>query len=291
MTMKFYSTQVVQMGDVDRGNVQLWNWNNTAVSGYNLITEANFGKINSLIKGDWKNYTLCVPKVKGKSLLKWEWAGAVFANSQYKNYIQRIDMQKVPWNENVGGGAFRGCRDLRYVVNINNSCNNLSEAFSGCVNFNFNVQLPPKLIFTTNMFYNCFSFNQELKFHARTTSFYQTFYNCTSLNRNIQFTSGGDLHQTFRNCISLNQSIQIPNGTKNMWRTFENCYALATRINVLSTEVTNAVNTFYGTSKAKQVYIYYKYANGVNTNTYNIAVSNWSGKNGVTLCNLGKAPW
>jgi hypothetical protein len=84
-----------------------------------------------------------------------------------------------------------------------------------------------------------------------------------------------------------------------MFATFAYCYNLQGRINVLTTELTNTRQTFYRTnaSKPKEVYIYFNYANGVPTKTYNLVVANtnanykWDGQNGVTVYNLGKAPW
>ena len=89
-----------------------------------------------------------------------------------------------------------------------------------------------------------------------------------------------------------------------MQYSFQYCYNLR-RVNVLSTEITGgkSLNAFAGNNtKAKEVYIYYKYANGEYTKTYNQVVlgnygtgtnaqQKWHGRNNVTVKDLGTAPW
>ena len=126
-----------------------------------------------------------------------------------------------------------------------------------------------------------------------------TFSNCVNLNQNIRIPNNvTNLSSTFDSCVSLNQNIRIPNSVTNMAYTFYGCQNL-TNITVLSTELSNTYYTFSGSgTQAKNVYIYFNYANGMPTNTYNRVVANsagvansWHQQYGVTVYNLGRAPW
>jgi hypothetical protein len=55
--------------------------------------------------------------------------------------------------------------------------------------------------------------------------------------------------------------------------TFSHCENLQGTINVLSNQITNAWYCFYRTSLAKNVYIPFKYSNGVNSATFNSFVT------------------
>ena len=154
-------------------------------------------------------------------------------------------------------------------------------------------------------FLNCTNLNQNIQIPNSVTNINDTFRNCIKLNQNIQIpNSVTNMAQTFLNCTNLNQNIQIPNSVILMWNTFLGCTNLSGRINVLTTNLVNTYQTFNLTNLPKQVYIYFQYANGVNTRTYNLAVLGnyngdstvntqlkWNGQYGVTVYNLGKAPW
>ena len=113
-----------------------------------------------------------------------------------------------------------------------------------------------------------------------------TFARCSDLNQNIQIpNSVTDMSQAFSYCTSLNQNIQIPNSVTNMWGTFSGCYNLKGTIRILSEKVTNAkgcYDDFSFRTKYCNVYIPFRYSNGVNTKTFNSFVAaNYLYANGV----------
>ena len=80
---------------------------------------------------------------------------------------------------------------------------------------------------------------------------------------------------TFYDCTNLNQNIQIPNSATNMVNTFYICTNLNGDITIFSNQVANAYRCFlsYDTSSTKNVYLPFKYSNGVNSATFNSFVS------------------
>lgn len=317
MGFKFYSSIVAQTVPalVDRGNISQWEYNNKAISGKTLLTAFNKTAANAI--KDVANYTFYVPRLNGKAVIinGVRNAFSPFFNDDWNmmNKVHHVDMQYVPSRLNQGGGLFREMKNLRSVVNLNKDLEQLPIAFLRCYNFNYNVKLPGKIWSFWETFYQCYNLNQNIKLPNSATRLYHTFYGCNKLNQNIWIPSGvTDMYYAFYHCQLLNQNIQIPNKVTNMAGTFsdcrnlnqsiqvgrsvtnmnwafENCVNLSGRINILSTEVTNSKNTFNGTSKAKQVYLHFKYANGTYTRTYNEA-KYWKGKNGVTIYDLGTAP-
>lgn len=364
MLKKFYSSQIVQMGEVDRGNVQLWNWTNNAVNypNKNLI---------SSYKGSDVNNTVYVPRVKGKALLQTSvFYGSAYQNSYYNKVhnIRSIDLQRVPYANNSMANAFRDMSNLRELKNISPSTTNMYMAFKSCPNFNYNIQLPNGLIDMRFLFEEAYNFNQNIripstvKYCARAFSYCNlkfnyniqfpesvtdmdtTFHWCTKFNQNIKIPNNViSINGLFRGCINFNQNVQIPNKVTNMAGTFGDCYNfnqnikipnsvtnmvgtfdgcnkfnqsyiqipnkvtnmygtfngcmnLQGRIDVLTTELICSNRTFYNcnASKPKKVYIYYRYANGDYTKTYNqvkTSMNSWSNSNGVTVYDLGQAPW
>ena len=198
--------------------------------------------------------------------------------------------------------TFSGCSNLRVMRNIPATVTNMAYTFYSCSNFNFNVQILGNSV--TDMygtFSYCSNLNQNIQIPNSVTNMSGTFDSCNNLNQNIQIpNSVTDMYGTFSYCYNLNQNIQIPNSVTNMSGTFSTCLNLQGRIDVLTTELVNSYRTFYyaNASKPKDVYIYYNYANGTPTKTYNLVVAGtggtdqvWDGKNGVTVHNLGSAPW
>ena len=143
-------------------------------------------------------------------------------------------------------------------------------------------------------FYNCQNLVSVNNINPNVTNMARSFYNCVNLNQNIQIpNSVTNMTSTFLDCYNLNQNIQIPNSVINMARTFDYCNNLQGTINILSDQITNANRCFYDTSLPKNVYIPFKYSNGVNSATFNSFVSagyltadgTSTGQNGVTIYN------
>ena len=126
----------------------------------------------------------------------------------------------------------------------------------------------------SNMFRGFFKINVPITIPNGVTNMSYTFRTCYNFNQNIQIpNSVTSMYQTFYWCANLNQNIQIPNSVTDMYATFFSCTNLQGTINVLSNQITNAVSCFSSTSLPKNVYIPFKYSNGVNSATFNSFVS------------------
>ena len=99
-----------------------------------------------------------------------------------------------------------------------------------------------------------------------------------------------NLDKAFANCYNLYRIDNISDSANSMVETFFNCVNLSGRINITSTEITNAQNCFGETSLEKNVYIPFMYENGVNTLTYNAFIeagySTSERKDGVLLMDI-----
>ena len=224
---------------------------------------------------DWAN-TVYVPVSSGKTVINNYTSGTTTtaSNTPFFNNPNAVsvDLQSVPFVSNNMYRAFNNCRNLVSVKGINQNVTSMSWTFFSCTSLNQNVQIPNSV---TNMFY--------------------TFWGCLNLNQNIQIpNSVTNMHSTFSSCTNLNQNIQIPNSVTNMVNTFYGCNDLQGTINILSNQITDVKNCFYGTSLPKNVYIPFKYSNGVNSATFNSFVSAGylyangvsNNQHGVTMYNL-----
>ena len=204
--------------------------------------------------GDWAN-TVYIPTASGKTVINNYTSGTTTTASNTPFYnnpnVISVDLQNVPFVNNNMYQAFNNCQNLTSVTGINQNVTRMNYTFIFCRNLNQNIQIPNSV-----------------------TTMSSTFYGCTNLNQNIQIpNSVTTMTFIFSRCENLNQNIQIPNSVTNMVNTFSGCTNLQGTINILSNQVTQAGACFYGTTKAKNVYIPFKYSNGVNSATFNSFVS------------------
>ena len=169
-------------------------------------------------------------------------------------------------------GVFTNNRNIKSVTfndGITFTNNNMSRTFQNCRNLTQAPVIPNSV---TNMDY--------------------TFANCNKLTQaTVIPNSVTNMCGTFQNCANLTQVPNIPNSVTNMIYTFYNCINIIGNIIIGSENISNFSNCFYFTnaSKIKNVYIPYKYANGINTKTYNAALNKTygiNGKNGVTVYDI-----
>lgn len=163
------------------------------------------------------------------------------------SYLKTIRLDDTPFVANDATKAFYNCYNLVSVERLNNDITSMVSTFGHCSNLNQDIQIP-----------------------SNVTSMYHTFYDCSKLDRNIQIPSSvTNMSGTFGFCTSLNQNIQIPSSVTNMQDAFTGCFKLTGHINILSENIASAYDCFSGTTLAKDVYLPFKYANGVNTLTFN----------------------
>ena len=168
----------------------------------------------------------------------------------------------------------------------------MGSTFRNCTNL---TQAPVISNSVTNMyctFFYCYKLTQTPVISNSVTDMSYTFSNCYNLTQApVIPNSVTIMYGTFDSCPNLTQAPNIPNSVTNMYYTFRNCTNLIGNIVIKSENITSFRNCFYKTdiSKIKNVYIPYKYANGVNTKTYNAAFNSSygiNGMNGVTVYDI-----
>jgi len=165
------------------------------------------------------------------------------------NSIVSVDLCYAPWTLNIMNHAFGGCTNLKNVSGINQNVTNMYFTFDSC-NSLVNAPVIPNSV----------------------TSLRYTFYYCNNLiSAPVIPNSVTNMYDTFNGCSNLVNAPVIPNSVTNMYCTFYDCTKLAGNIYIHSENITHARACFWGTNALlqKNVYIPFKYANNVNTLTYN----------------------
>ena len=136
----------------------------------------------------------------------------------------------------------------------------------------------------SNMFNGFFKINSWIDVPSTATNLSWAFANCYSLNQPITNygTSGlwvtwgvaipnsvTDLSFAFYGCSNLNQKVEVVNSVTNLCQTFRYATGLQGNVFIYSQDVTNAQSCFGSTWLEKNVYLPFKYSNGVNTQTFN----------------------
>lgn len=321
MTFKYYSGIMVQLVPTytdDKGDIADWTCNNTAVAG-KVRLDKYIGTSTSVYVPRLNGNTLLGPLAlrehseivsvdcqnvppSGTTLSFYNCAnlksvtnmhdsisgmGRAFQDCHNFNYPV-----KLPQNTVNMEGTFFNCSSLNSPISIPDKVQRMYQAISFCHEFNQPVTIPNSVTSMEDCFWNSTSFNQPMNIPDSVTNMRSTFSNCYSLNQPITIGNGSNLtmFRAFSDCNNLNSPITIGTGVINLQRTFLNCSNFSSTVTIYSTEVTNTQDMFNGTSKPKEVQIYYKYANGINTKTYNSIIGR-NGKNGVTIYSLGIAPW
>ena len=188
--------------------------------------------------------------------------------------------------------TFNYCTNLTQIPNIPNSVTNMSYTFYYCNKLTQAPNIPNSVTSMGKTFSYCYNLTQAPNIPNSVTNMSYTFYYCTNLTQipNIP-NSVTNMAYTFMYCNRLTQAPNIPNSVTSMAYTFRNCTNLIGNIIIKSENISNFRYCFYYTnaSKVKNVYIPYKYANGVNTKTYNAAFNGSYGiskKNGVTVYDI-----
>ena len=174
----------------------------------------------------------------------------------------------IPWTGNTMGSgtnasslntAFQGCKEMVVCKGvINNSVTSV-----------------------TGLFYNCANLvGADVIFPDAPASYYSVFSGTQCVTPPPIGRGATNLQSMFWNDILLRDAPVIPPNVTSMVTTFANGgqNKLTGSIFILSPNVSNITNTFRSpnTSLRKDIYIYYKYSNGVNTVTYNkFTANNW----------------
>ena len=170
--------------------------------------------------------------------------------------------------------TFQHCSNLINAPVIPNSVTSMHATFQYCSNL-VNAPVIPNTV--TNMlgtFHACISLVNAPEIPNSVTTIAQIFASCSNLvNAPAIPNNVTTIYEAFYGCRNLVNAPVIPNSVTIMVSTFQLCQNLTGNISILSNQVTNATNCFANTSLTKNVYIPFKYENGVNTRTYNAFIN------------------
>lgn len=166
--------------------------------------------------------------------------------------------------------AFYNCTFLQYANDCFYNSNNIINAtavFFNCYNLKTNVALPNSIKYVDYAFHNCINIpvSPQTKFRNYTNLINAShcFSGCNQIS---------NMYGVFTNCYNLQYADEtVPyNVTQIAW-CFRNCNSLTGNITIRSPRIGNIVNAFAGhnASLRKNIRIYFTYANGVNSATYN----------------------
>ena len=234
------------------------------------------------------------------------------------NSITSIDFGQVPWTNKSMYRACYDCYTLSAVSNLNENITNMRATFScWAANDQFGCKLeepptiPNSVIDMGYTFYGCFKLKNTPVIPPNVTSLDYTFYYCKNITAapvipnkvstmSYAFSSCYNLASapiipnsvtrmtgTFGYCYDLTSAPIIPNPVGFLDSTFVGCNNLSSDIYIYSTCINNAINCFYDTTAAKNVYVPFNAALEIYTPTYNAFVNagytTSSIQHGVTL--------
>ena len=219
----------------------------------------------------------------------------------FYNCTNLVNVSHLPNSLTTASWIFADCTNMVDIPNFENCTNltNMSYAFYYCFNLaNAQINIPYGVTNIDSMFCQCrklesvstiipntvtsigaiFSWDSNLinvpDIPNSVTNISMAFQGCSKLvNIPTIPNSVTNLEYTFRDCSNLVTAPNIPNTAKDMYYTFYNCSNLTGDIYIHSENITYAYGCFNNTSLTKNVYIPFKYANNVNTRTYNSLTS------------------
>lgn len=175
--------------DFDKGKLSDWRYS-TASNGQITLYEY-LGTYSS-------TKPVYVPVKKGKTVINNYTSGTTTTASNTPFYnnpnVISVDLQNVPFVSNNMASAFRNCRYLTSVNNINPNVTYMYETFYDCHNLNQNIQIPNSVTNMSYTFSGCTSLNQNIQIPNSVTNMYRTFAFTTGLSgKNITIHPAGVL--------------------------------------------------------------------------------------------------
>ena len=215
-------------------------------------------------------------------------------NNSFHNCFNLITVYNIPNTVTSMFNAFENCYNLQEISGIPSSVTNISGCFSNCYSLISAPAIPNGITEMYRVFADCYSLTSLPSIPSSAETFSQafmgchlitdapvlpegsyayqyTFMDCWSLiNAPVLPESADGISYMFYNCFNLRTAPNIPASVSGLaWSVFYQCFNLTGNIYIHSENITNAKNFFYNTSLTKNVYIPFKYANDVNTKTYN----------------------
>ena len=191
--------------------------------------------------------------------------------------------------------TFGVCRNLVSAPAIPNNVTDMYGAFDSCYSFKSVPAIPTNVTNIGSAFSSCRNLVSAPAIPASVTDMGATFSGCNNLVSAPDMSNAVNVTNmcyTFYNCTNLVNAPNMSNAKNvtNMVNTFLNCVNLTRGIRIGSNRINNTSmqNCFYGTTKAKNVYVPFT-GYSATANTHNAAINatyGISGKNGVTIYDI-----
>ena len=202
--------------------------------------------------------------------------------SCFHTCINLVNPPTLPENITSIVRTFYHCRKMEIAPTIPDSVTNMFGTFEGCYTLKNSPSIPNSVTQMGLCFASCNCLEVAPTIPDSVTNLYKTFSYCRNLTTIPSLPNNvTSLFSTCNLCYNLNSIPNIPKSVENMCETFIWCTNLPNNIYILSENITNAVNCFYGTTSMKNVYIPFTYDNGVNTQTYNSFINAGYDTNGT----------
>ena len=187
-----------------------------------------------------------------------------------------VNTTPIPASVDNLNSTFYGCRGLKTMPDLTNATvTGLPQTFYGCQDLVNTTTIPNSVTNLFQTFGYCRTLNTTPIIPNSVTTLAYTFDRCWRLI-NVQSipNSVTNLVSTFNACTSLQNVPAIPLSVVNMQNTFSGCTNLQGDVIILSKDINDATNCFYGSDTyTKNIYISFNYLNDVRTPTYNAFIA------------------
>ena len=220
-----------------------------------------------------------------------------FQDSSSKTNLKTFNFNDIPGVNNSLANMFQECNNLTDVSNINRNVTNMYRTFRSCVNLVNAPVIPNSVVNLSQTFYQCSNLVNAPEIPSSVRNCDCAFWQCYNLTSVPSIPEGpNNVSAMFGYCNNLTSAPTIPASAVYMTSTFNGCTNLKGDVVIQSENVIYATDCFNVTNSSlqKNVYIPFKYANDVNTATYNSFTSagydNAGTQNGVYLKDLNSIP-
>ena len=148
-------------------------------------------------------------------------------------------------------GTFTGCSNLTETPNVPSTVTDVQYAFFGCSKITKAPTIPEGITNMQYTFRGCSSLTETPNVPSTVTNMQGTFQFCSSLTETPNVPEGvTNMQDTFYGCGKMTNAPTIPEGITNMQYTFRGCSSLTGEVNILSPNVSNVSDCFYGITKS-----------------------------------------
>ena len=187
-----------------------------------------------------------------------------------KEHIKTLDCLNRVWNGGCLDYAFADCHNVYSITNINSNITSMVGTYKNCYNMTNFTEIPSSVTSISECYEGCNNATNFPTIPNSVTNVSYTYKNCSLLSVPPTIpNSVTNMSGAFMNCTNLTIVGNFPKNVTDISHMYENCVKINGDIIINSTAIINAEEFFNNTNLEKDVYIPFKYDNGVYTTTYN----------------------